>query len=129
MTLPGRSPAPRRVRITSPRRQAVRRPNRRAPAAEIDEQTALGEVYIDALLAAQLRLSGRVLGAVLLLVAAGVAIVLLVPQAHDARIGPVPWTWILLGGLSYAVLLLASLAYLRAAERLEREFSALVRPD
>lgn len=129
MTLPGRSPGPRRVRITSPRRQATRRPSRRAPAAEIDEQTALGEVYVEALLLAQLRLTGRMLGAVLLLVTAGVAIMLVVPQAHDARIGPVPWTWILLGGLSYAVLLVASVAYLWATERLEREFRVLVRSD
>lgn len=129
MTLPGRSPAPRRVRITSPRRQAVRRPARRAPTAEIDELTALGEVYVEALVAAQLRLAVRMLGAVLLLVVAGVVILLAAPQAHAARVGPVPWTWILLGGVSYAVLLGAALAYLRATERLEREFRVLVRSE
>ncbi len=129
MTLHGRTPAPRRVRITSPRRQAARRVPRRPPAAEIDEQTALGEVYVEALLSAQLRLALLVLGSTLAIVAAMLAVVLFVPAAGAARIGPVPWTWLALGAVSYVVLAVIAYVYLRATERLEREFAAMVRPE
>lgn len=129
MTPSSRPPTPRRVRITSPRRQAARRSPRRPPAAEINEQTALGEVYVDALLSAQLRLAALVLGSTLLVVAAMLTIVLLIPAASGPRIGPVPWTWLALGGVSYVVLTVTAYAYLRATERLEREFATMVRAE
>ncbi|GAB97257.1 hypothetical protein BJY21_001343 [Kineosphaera limosa] len=127
MSLSGRGPTPKRVRITSPRRQAMRRPPTRPITTELDEQTALGQVYVDALLTAQRRLAVRLLGGMLLLVAVTVATFLGVPAVHAARIGPVPFTWLWLGGAAYVLLVLAALAYLRATERLEREFIALVR--
>lgn len=127
MSLPGRHPGPKRVRVTSPRRQAARRPPGRPIASEIDEQTALGQVYVDALLSAQRRLAIRLLGGMALLVGVTVAAFLGVPTIHAARVGPVPFTWLWLGVAGYLLLLAAALAYLRASERLEREFVTLVR--
>lgn len=125
--LPGRGQTPRRVRVTSPRRQAARRPPSRLLSQEIDEQTALGEIYIDALVAAQRRLAVRLLGGITLLLAATLAAFLAVPAVHSTRIGPLPVTWLWLGVASYALLVVAAVAYLRATERVEREFIELVR--
>lgn len=127
MSLSGRPPAPKRVRITSPRRQSAFRSPSRPITAEIDEQTALGEVYVDALLGAQRRLAVRLLGGMLGLLIVTVAAFLTVPAIHAARIGPVPMSWLWLGVASYLLLLAAAVAYLRATERVEREFVALVR--
>lgn len=127
MSLPGRPPAPKRVRVTSPRRQSALRPPSRPIAAEIDEQTALGEVYVDALLSAQRRLAVRLLGGMLGLLAVTLAAFLTVPAIHAARVGPVPLSWLWLGVAGYVLLVAAAVAYLRATERLEREFIALVR--
>lgn len=113
----------------SPRRQATTRPLPRPRAAEIDEQTALGQVYVDALVRTQLRLALRFVAAVAGLLAALDVTIRLVPQVHEKSVGPVPLTWAVLGFGVYVVLLLAAWAYLWATERVEREFAALVRGD
>ena len=115
-----------RVRITSPRRGAARRGPIRPATTEIDEQTGLGKVYMDALLRAQLRLTASVLVAV----AAGLGILpllfLAVPATHELRVWHVPLPWIILGVLVYPVVALAALYYVRHAEAIERDFADLV---
>jgi len=115
------------VRVTSPRRDARRRGERRPPAQELTEQTGLGEVYLSALLRAQLRLALAVL-----LVAAAVLgglplLFLTVPAVRDAHLGPVPLPWLVVGVLLYPLIVLAARAYVRGAERIEREFADLMR--
>ncbi|MFI7586310.1 hypothetical protein ACIB24_04480 [Spongisporangium articulatum] len=121
---------PPRVRVTSPqmagRRRAHPAPGRGA-AAEIDEQTGVGELYLTGLLRSQLR-AGLALLALVLLGLGGLPVLfLLLPQVADHPIGPVTVAWLLLGAAVYPVLLLAAWWHVRTAERVERDFVAFLR--
>jgi hypothetical protein len=114
-----------RVRITSPRTRAARSRTRRSNAAEIDALTRLGEVYVQSLMRAQLRLAGYVV----LLLAASVGLlpvlfrVLPVDRVH---LFGVPLPWLLLGVVVYPWLLVLAWWYVRRAERNEAAFIDLV---
>ena len=81
MSATGPQPPPRRVRVTSPRRDATLRGPVRPLTAEIDEQTGLGEVYMAALMRAQLRLGLSVLLATAVLLGGLPLLFLAVPGA------------------------------------------------
>ncbi len=120
------SEPPRRVRITSPRREARRRAPTQPGSVELTEQTGLGEVYLTGLLRAQLRLSLGVLLAVLGVLAGLPAVFLLVPGARSATVGPIPLSWLVVGVLVYPLVYAAARIHVRQAERIEREFTDLV---
>lgn len=114
-----------RVRITSPRTMAARSRARRSDAAEIDALTRLGEVYVQSLMRAQLRLAGYV---VLLLAASlGLLPVLFraLPVDHVHLLG-VPLPWLVLGVAVYPWLLVLAWWYVRRAEHNEADFVDLV---
>ncbi len=117
---------PRRVRITSPRRDARRRGEARPRSRDLTEQTGLGEVYLTALLRAQLRLALAVLLGLGALLAAVPAIFLLVPGAATATLGPAPVMWLVVGVAIYPMVWLAARVHVRQAERIEREFADLM---
>lgn len=114
-----------RVRITSPRTLAARSRARRSNAAEIDALTRLGEVYVQSLMRAQLRLAGYVV----LLLAASVGLlpvafrVLPVDRLH---LFGVPLPWLVLGVGVYPLLLVLAWWYVRRAEQNEAAFIDLV---
>ncbi|MBK8868420.1 MAG: hypothetical protein IPN45_10250 [Actinomycetales bacterium] len=120
------SGSPRRVRVTSPRRDARRRGERRSDAVELSEQTGLGEVYLTALLRAQFRLAMAVLLGVGGLIVGLPALFLLWPPAVQARIGPVPAVWLVVGVAIYPIVFLAARIHVRQAERIERDFTDLM---
>jgi hypothetical protein len=114
-----------RVRITSPRTLAARSRRRRSNSAEIDALTPLGEVYVQSLMRAQLRLAGYV---VLVLAASiGLLPVLfrVLPLDHVHLFG-VPLPWLVLGVAVYPWLLAIAAWYVRRAERNEAAFVELV---
>jgi hypothetical protein len=116
---------PRRVTITSPRTSAARK--RRTPAAqEIDEQTALGEIYMRSLVRAQLRLAGVVLGVLAVALGGLPLLFAYVPAVRDASVGGIPLPWLVLGLLVYPILLGLGWFYVRQSERNERDFAELV---
>jgi hypothetical protein len=115
------------VRITSPRREARRPGERRAPAQELEEQTGLGEVYLSALLKAQLRLSLAILLGISVVVLGLPTLFVLVPATRDIHVGPIPLPWLAVGVLIYPVVFIAARIYVHQAERIEREFSDLMR--
>lgn len=115
-----------RVRITSPRRDARRRGERRTGRVELTELTGLGEVYLTALLRAQLRLAMAVLLSVGGLLALLPALFLLVPEAAAARWGPVPLIWLVVGVSVYPLVVLGARVYVRQSERIERDFTAML---
>jgi hypothetical protein len=117
---------PRRVRITSPRREARRRQAWTPPSQELAEQTGLGEVYLSALLRAQLRLSVAILLGIGVVVLGLPALFALVPATRDVAVGPIPLPWLAIGVLIYPVVLLAARIYVHQAERIERDFSDLM---
>jgi hypothetical protein len=114
-----------RVRITSPRTLAARSRARRSNAAEIDALTRLGEVYVQSLMRAQLRLAGYVV----LLLAATVGllpVVFLVLPVDDVHLLGVPLSGLLLGVAVYPLLLAIAWWYVRRAEQNEAGFVDLV---
>ncbi len=119
---------PRRVRITNPRREARQRGVRRPPAQELQEQTGLGEVYLSALLRAQLRLSVAILLGTGVVVLGLPALFILLPATRTFQVGPIPLPWLAVGVLIYPVVFVAARIYVHQAERIEREFSDLMGP-
>jgi hypothetical protein len=116
-----------RVRITSSRRGASR-PSDRSVGRELREETGLGEVYLRGLMSAQLRLSATVLavGAVLL---GGLPLVFaLAPSTRDVAIAGIPLAWVVLGVAVYPAALVTARFYVRASERIEREFHDVSEP-
>ena len=107
----GSRDVPRRVRVTSPRSQARRRPPQRPLRTEIGQQTELGEVYVTSLMRAQLRLSLVVAGGVGVAVGVLPAFLVLMPTLAELRVGPVPLSWLLVGAMLYPFLLLVARSY------------------
>jgi hypothetical protein len=118
-------PTPRRVRVTSPRTSATRK-RRTSAASEIDEQTGIGEIYMSSLLRSQLRLAAGVL-VVLAVVVAGLPLLFLaLPGLVHVDVLGMPLPWALLAFLVYPVLVALGWAYVRSAERNERDFTDVV---
>jgi len=118
---------PQRVRVTSPRMVARPRPAERSATREIDEQTDVGEVYMTALLRAQLR-PGLALLAVMLLGLGGLPVLfLLLPEVANYPIGPVTVSWVILGIAVFPVLFVAAWWHVRTAERVEHDFTEILR--
>jgi len=116
-----------RVRITHPRTEAARRGAARPPVREIDEQTALGEVYMRSLIRSQRRLAVTVCGGVGVLLV-GIAMAgALAPRFALVRVLGIPLPWLLLGVLIYPALIVLAAYAVRQAERNEQAFTELVR--
>ncbi|MDQ4084464.1 MAG: hypothetical protein M3165_01470 [Actinomycetota bacterium] len=117
--------SPKRVRVTSPHRGAVRR-RQVAVTHEIDAQTGVGEVFVRSLVATQIRLALLVLGVVAVLIGGLPALFWLAPGLREVQALGIPLPWLLLGGLVYPTLVTLGWFYVRQAERVEREFADLV---
>lgn len=126
---PPPDPAPRhtsRVRVTSSRRGTARPPAVPALARDLADQTGLGEVYLQGLLRAQLRLSLTVLLLGALALGGLPVLFLAVPATRELGVLGVPFPWLVLGVLVYPVAAVAAWWYARAAERLEATFTDVV---
>ena len=117
---------PRRVRVTSPRTSAARRPITPTGTREIDEQTRLGEVYMQSLIQSQLRLTLAVIGGVLVVLGSIPLLFWLVPPTRTFSVLGLPLPWVILGILVYPVVYVAARIYVRNAERIETEFTEFV---
>ena len=117
---------PRRVRVTSPRTSAARRPIIPTGTREIDEQTRLGEIYMLSLVQSQLRLTLAVIAGVLLVLGSIPLLFWLVPPTRTLSIFGLPLPWVILGILVYPVVYVAARIYVRNAERIETEFTEFV---
>ncbi len=122
-------PVPQRVRVTSPRMGAPRRGPVRPIAREIDEQTELGEVYLGSLVRAQRRLALRVCATAAVVLGGLPLLFALVPRTATVHLLGLPLPWVLLGVLAYPVMIGLGWVAVVGAERNEREFAELVRPD
>lgn len=119
----GNRTRPTRVRVTAPQR--VTRP-RRSTDAEIDDQSAIGEIYMRSLVRAQLRLAASVLG-VLAVTVGGLPLAFrYLPDVFAWRVLGVPFSWVLLGFAIYPWLALLAWWYVRSAESNERAFTEVV---
>jgi hypothetical protein len=116
-------PRPTRVRVTGPSRRAHAP---RARTGDIDEQTALGEVYLGSLLREQLALAARILGLLVSTVGSLPLLFHLFPQLSEFAVAGVPLAWLLLGVVVYPWLLLLGFRFVRRAERNEHDFVLLL---
>ena len=115
---------PERVRVTAP--PAVRRPPGRPALRALDEQDVVGELLVRSLVRAQLLLALRVAAALGALLAGLPLLFAVAPGVRTAHVAGLPLPWLLLGVLVHPVLLVAGWAYVRLAERAERDFVELV---
>lgn len=113
-----------RVVVTSPRARATGAAQR--GALDLDEQTTVGEVYLRSLMRTQLGLALTVCLATLVMVAGLPLMFDLWPATGRARVLGLGVPWLVLGVLAYPALVMGGWAYVRAAERNERRFAALV---
>ncbi len=120
---PGRPPQ--RVRVTSPRATLLSPPTTRPVTRDIDEHTGVGEVYMRSLLRSQRRLAGTVLTVVVLCLGALPTLFTAFPVITRFRVATVPLPWLILGCVVYPLLVGASWWHIRAAERIERDFTEL----
>ena len=118
---------PARVRVTSTRRDAPTRRDLRPLTRDLDEQSTLGEVYMAGLMAAQLRLSLRVLAFGAIGLGGLPLLFLLVPATRTLELGRLPLPWLVLAVVVYPVAIIVARYYVRASERIEAEFSHVVR--
>lgn len=117
-------PAP-RVRITSSRHPTTA-PSGQNLRDDIREQTELGEVYVDGLMRAQLRLALRVILVGVVSLGGLPLLFRFVPATRRATVFGLPFAWLVLGLLIYPAAVLIGRQYVRASERLEAEFTAVV---
>lgn len=116
---------PHRVRVTSSRRGAA--PARSRPvSSDLEEQTELGDVYLDGLMREQLRLSLSVLALTVLVLATLPVVLALVPAARSVEVLGVGLPWLVLGGGVYPVAWGLARWYTRQAERIEGDFADVV---
>lgn len=119
------TPPPARVRITNPLTTAS--PHvRRSVKQEIDESTAVGEVYMRSLIRSQLRLALVVVFTLLLSVGALPIVFIVFDSVTTYRVAGVPLPWWILGLVVYPFLIVLGWLYTRQAESAERDFAALV---
>jgi hypothetical protein len=98
----------------------------RARTGDIDEQTALGGVFLGSLLREQLALAVRILVVLAVTVGSLPLLFHLFPGLADVRPLGLPLAWLLLGLLVYPWLVLLGRWYVRRAERNERDFALLL---
>ena len=94
---------------------------------DIRTESPLSEVYLDSLLAAQLRLAGRVLVLLALTVGSLPLVFYAVPDLTEVTPFGIPLSWLLLGVGVYPLLLLIGWRFVVRAERNERDFVDLTR--
>ncbi len=114
-----------RVRITSPMAGAPAH-QRRSAREEIDESTAMGEVYVRSLVRAQLRAALVVIGAVTLTIGALPLLFWHAAPLREATVGPVPLVWLVLGVGVYPWVWWLGHSFVQRVERNEARFAALV---
>lgn len=115
-----------RTRITHPRTTAAHPGPARPPAREIDELTALGELYLDSLMRSQRRTAFGVCAATIgLLLALAVAVAEFAGWRAITLFG-VQLPWIMVGCLIYPALGGIGYVAVRLLERNERGFAELM---
>ena len=118
-------PLTERVRITNPLTNAS--PHlRRSVEQEIDESTAVGEVYMRSLIRSQLRLALVVVFTLMLSVGIMPIVFVMFDSVTLYRVFGIPLPWWILGVVVYPFLLVLGWLYTRQAERAERDFAELV---
>jgi hypothetical protein len=116
-----------RVRIAHPRTDAARRVRTRPPSREIDEQTAIGELYMASLIRSQRNLALGVCATVFALLMGIAAIAAVFPRWGDLRLFGISLPWVIVGFAVYPMLIGLAAYLVRQAARNEATFVDLLR--
>lgn len=116
--------SPVRVRVVLAERRGSRALVR--TAAEVQEQTEVGEVLLHGLLRAQLRLSLRMAALVAVPLLAMPLLFALLPRSGDVSVFGLRLSWLALGLLVYPFLLLIGWRYVRLADHTEQDFADII---
>ena len=95
-------------------------------AAEVDEQTPIGQELVRGLIRTQLANALRVALIAVVLFAPLPAAFTLIPAVRTWQVAGIPAVWWVLGVLAYPVLYLLGRFYRVRAERIERDFADLL---
>ena len=98
----------------------------RPVSRDLDEQTELGDVYLDGLMRAQLRLSVAVIALTVVGLAALPITLTLVPATRTITVVGLPFPWVVLGIAVYPAAWFLARWYTRQAERIEQDFAEVV---
>jgi hypothetical protein len=98
----------------------------RPVSRDLDEQTELGDVYLDGLMRAQLRLSLAVIALTVVGLAALPITLTLVPATRSITVVGLPFPWLVLGIAVYPAAWFLARWYTRQAERIEQDFADVV---
>lgn len=112
---------PAKVRITSPYTDAAQRIPSRSTMREIEQGSGLGEVYVHELVSAQRRLLAQVLLAMALFPGSVPLLLWALPGLRELHLAGFAATWIIVGGLTYPMIVGACVYFVRASERLEAQ--------
>jgi hypothetical protein len=128
MATPAEPVPPKRIRVVLAR--AARDRTFSHTRVELEQQSQIGEALVRGLVRTQLALALR-LAFVVAVGLGGLPLLFAVaPAVARARPFGIALPWLLLGLVAYPFLVVVGWAYLRLAERTERDFTALVeRPD
>jgi uncharacterized membrane protein (DUF485 family) len=108
-------------------------PEEPAPAStqwirgEVEEQTPVGRVFLAALLRRQLRLSLIVAALLFVLLLSQPLVAWVLPAFTATRVFGIPLPWLVLGGLTYPLMTVLGLVYVRGAENTDDDFTDLLR--
>jgi hypothetical protein len=94
---------------------------------DLEEQTPVGNVLLEALMRRQLRLSLGVAAAFAVLLGGQPLVAWLRPGYADVKVLGIPLPWMVLAGLAFPAMVLLGLFYVRRAEAIDEEFSELLR--
>ena len=95
-------------------------------SSDLDEQTELGDVYLDGLMREQLRLSLSVLALTVVFLATLPVLLALVPATRTVAVLGVGLPWVVLGAGVYPTAWVLARWYTRQAERIENDFAEVV---
>jgi hypothetical protein len=98
----------------------------RPVSRDLEEQTELGDVYLDGLMRAQLRLSLAVIALTVVGLAALPITLTLVPATRSITVVGLPFPWLVLGIAVYPAAWFLARWYTRQAERIEQDFADVV---
>jgi len=98
----------------------------RPVSRDLDEQTELGDVYLDGLMRAQLRLSVAVVVLTVVGLAALPVTLSLVPATRTITLVGIPFPWLVLGIAVYPSVWFLARWYTHQAERIEQDFAEVV---
>ena len=124
MTGPSARPpaGPHRERVVLAKRRGARMVR---PRVEVQQQTEVGDAMVRGLVRAQLGLALRIAVVPVCLLGAIPVVLALFPALADLTLWKVRVPWILLGFVSYLLLLVCAWLYVFLAERNEQDFTDL----